>query len=84
MRCSCATENKTKRSAAWLIENVGGFKGVHRGDVGVYDKHALVLINYGNASAKDILSLASEIKEVIKRKTGILLEEEVVMMKNSL
>ncbi|MBI3634424.1 MAG: UDP-N-acetylmuramate dehydrogenase [Candidatus Yonathbacteria bacterium] len=73
-------ENKTKLSAAWLIENVGGFKGIRRGDAGVYDKHALILVNYGNASAKDILSLASEMKDVIKRKTGIVLEEEVVMM----
>lgn len=70
-----------KLSAAWLLDTIGEFNGVRRGDAGVYDKHALVLVNYGSATARSILDLAHEMKEFIKVKTGVILEEEVVMMK---
>jgi UDP-N-acetylmuramate dehydrogenase len=68
-----------KLSAGWLIEQCG-FKGVRRGDAGVYERHALVLVNYGNAHATDILELASEIKETVRSRFGVLLEEEVVIV----
>lgn len=68
--------NKLKVPAAWLIENCG-WKGKRIGDAGVYEKHALILVNYGNASGQDILELASKIKESVFIKFGIRLEEEV-------
>ncbi len=69
----------TKLSAGWLIEHCG-FKGVRRGDAGVYDRHALVLVNYGNAHAADILRLAGEIKDAVRDRFGVELEEEVVIV----
>ena len=51
-----------KISAAWLIETAG-FKGLRKGSAGVYGSHALILVNYGGATGKDIISLASQIKK---------------------
>jgi len=65
-----------KIPAAYLIEK-SGFKGTRRGDAGVYDKHALVLVNLGGAKSADIYALAGEIRCGVFEKTGILLESEV-------
>lgn len=69
-----------KLSAAWLLDHVGGWRDVRRGDAGVHEKQALILVNYGNATAGEILLLAREMKHDIKEKTNVLLEEEVVML----
>lgn len=76
-------DNTYKLSAAWLIDHVGKWRGVRRGDAGVHEKQALILVNYGTASADEILSLAQEIKNDIKEKTGVTLEEEVVVLRTS-
>ena len=65
-----------KLSAAQLIEKAG-LKGKRAGDVGVSDKHALVLVNYGNGLAKNINELEAVIKEAVETKFGIKLETEV-------
>ena len=66
----------TKLAAGWLIEDAG-YKGYRLGDAGVHENQALVLVNYGKASGKDILDLANMIKEKIKAKYGVNLEPEV-------
>ena len=66
----------TKLAAGWLIEDAG-YKGYRLGDAGVHKNQALVLVNYGQASGKDILDLANMIKEKIKAKYGFNLEPEV-------
>ncbi len=70
-----------KLSAGWLIDKVGGFRGFRDGDAGVYERQSLILVNYGNAKEADIISLARKMKESIKEKTNVILEEEVVMMR---
>lgn len=65
-----------KLSAAQLIEKAG-LKGKRVGTVGVSDKHALVLVNYGGGRAKNINELELAIKEVVKAKFGVKLEAEV-------
>lgn len=74
-------DNTVKLSAAWLLDKVGGFRGFRQGDAGVFEHQALVLVNYGAATAENILSLACEMKERIKEKTNVVLEEEVVTMR---
>lgn len=74
-----AYNGSVKLSAGWLIEQCG-YKGIRRGDAGVYDRHALVLVNYGNARGKDILSLAREIKHAVQAQFGVELEEEVIIV----
>lgn len=66
-----------KLSGAYLLDAIGGWKGFRAGDAGVYDKHALVLVNYGNASARDIVALKEMIINDMRKKTGITFEPEV-------
>jgi UDP-N-acetylmuramate dehydrogenase len=72
--------NTFKISAAWLLEHVGNFKGVRQGDAGVYDLHALVLVNHGHATAREIFVLAKKMRDEVSAKTHIVLEPEVVLV----
>jgi UDP-N-acetylmuramate dehydrogenase len=79
-----------KVSAGWLIDQAGfkarGRNGGGAGDlgvgdgaedgVGVYEKHALVLVNYGRGTAAELLQLAQTIQSTIKARFGIALESE--------
>lgn len=76
--CFECGEDEYKLSAGWLIENIGEFKGVKLNGAGVWEHHALILANYGEASACDIERLAEIITASIKNKCGITLEREVV------
>ena len=69
-------DNSVKIPAAWLIQHAG-FKGQRVGDAGTHKNHALVLVNYGNASGDDMLSFAKTIQNGVATKFGINLEPEV-------
>lgn len=70
------SEKEIKVPAGWLIEQAG-FKGKRYGEYGVHTKQALVLVNYGDASGKEIHQLAQRIQKAILNKFGIRLEIEV-------
>jgi len=65
-----------KIPAGWLIEQCG-WKGKVVGNTGSHKSQALVLVNYGNASGKEIWNLAIEIQKSVKEKFGIEIMPEV-------
>lgn len=71
-----APDGRVKLSAGWLIEQCG-FKGKRYGPVGVYEKQALVLVNFGEASGNDIAVLAESIRNAVRNTFGVELMPEV-------
>lgn len=75
-----AGEGLIKTSAAYLLDKVCGFRGYRDGDAGVYENQALVLVNFGSATATEISALSQKMQKSVLEKTGIVLEEEVVLI----
>lgn len=66
---------RAKVSAAWLIERCG-LKGRRVGDAAVSDRHALVIVNRGEASGGDVWRLAQHVIETVEAGFGVRLEPE--------
>ena len=74
-----AGDGRYKLSAAWMIDHCG-WKGHRAGDAGVSDQHALVLINHGTASGRELLELARRVAASVQNRFGVALEPEPVIV----
>jgi UDP-N-acetylmuramate dehydrogenase len=69
----------SKTAAGYLLERAGA-KGLRVGGAAVYPGHCNLLINADNATARDVLALAADLKARVKAQFGIVLEEEVMFL----
>ncbi|HSG90658.1 MAG TPA: UDP-N-acetylmuramate dehydrogenase [Pseudomonadales bacterium] len=73
------TVERVKIPAAWLIDRCG-WRGQRMGGVGVAERHALVLVHHGGADGRDLLALAGRIRDSVRSRFGITLEQEPVLL----
>ena len=69
-------DGQYKTSAAYLIEQAG-YKGKRVGEVGTYEHHALIIVNYGTENGQFIADFVQDIQDVVRIQFGICLEPEV-------
>ncbi len=73
-------DGRVKTSAAWLIDHAGFAKGYGSGAARLSSKHTLALTNRGGASAMEVLDLARELRAGVRKKFGIDLVPEPVLV----
>lgn len=72
--------DEVKVSLGWILDHVLNLRGYRKGNVGLYEKQALVLVAYNGATAREILRVSDEIREKIFDATRIRVEREVVVL----
>jgi len=75
-----ALDAQKKVSAAWLVEHSGFSRGYGNGPVGISRKHALAIVNRGNATAADIVAFKQDVQQRVEEIWGILLAPEPVFV----
>lgn len=68
-----------KLAAAWLIDQCG-LRGASMGNAGTHEKHALIIINKGQSSGKELKEFSEHIQVRVQEKFGVLLEPEVLIL----
>lgn len=69
-------EAHVKIPAGWMIDRCG-WKGKRVGHAGVHEKQALVLVNCGGATGKEVMHLAEEIVASVRERFGVTIRPEV-------
>jgi UDP-N-acetylmuramate dehydrogenase len=75
-----ALDRSRKVSAAWLVEHSGFARGYGFGHVGISSKHALAIVNRGNATAAEVIALKNQIQQRVEEIWGVRLEPEPVFV----
>ena len=65
--------------AGTLIEQTG-LKGLRVGGASVSEKHAGFIVNTGDATARDVYDLTVKVKEEVYKKSGVMLEPEILFV----
>lgn len=71
-----AGTDKVKVPAAWMIDRLG-WKGRRVGNAGVHTRQALVLVNCGGATGKEVIALSEEIRKSVFDTFGVNISPEV-------
>ena len=72
-------DDQVKLAAGWMIEQVG-LKGWRIGDVGCYEKQALVLVNFGDGNAAQLLQMIELVQRKVQAEFAVKLEPEVRLL----
>lgn len=75
-----ALDVQRKISAAWLVEHSGFNKGYVSGRVGISRKHALAIVNRGDATAAEVLVFSQQIQQRVEEIWGVHLQPEPVFL----
>ncbi|AXY57009.1 UDP-N-acetylmuramate dehydrogenase [Acinetobacter chinensis] len=67
-----------KMAAGWLIDQ-SGWKGRQLGKVGMFEKQALVLVNYEDVGLSDVKATYHAVQSAVHQKFGVMLEPEPVL-----
>jgi UDP-N-acetylmuramate dehydrogenase len=70
----------SKQAAGYLLDQAGA-RGQRVGDAAVYEGHCNFIVNLGQATARDVLELAARLKDRVREKFGVTLEEEVIHLR---
>ena len=73
-----AAAGSVKLAAAWLLEQAGYHRGFALGSVGISSRHTLALINRGGATFADLVKLRDQIRQTIRERFRVELEQEPV------
>jgi UDP-N-acetylmuramate dehydrogenase len=68
---------RMKISLAWVLDNICDLKGYQKGNVKLFEKQPIVLVQTGDATSEEVESFAREVILRVKEKTGIDVEWEV-------
>lgn len=71
-----APKGRVKLAAGWLIDRAG-MKGHREGNVGVHERQALVLVNYGGATGGEVIAFAHRVRQRVRERFGIEIDTEV-------
>lgn len=71
-----APDGRVKLAAGWLIDQAG-LKGWRQGNVGVHERQALVLVNYGGATGGEVIAFARRVQQHVLDRFGIAIDTEV-------
>lgn len=77
MPCFPEADENVKVPLAWILDNICQLKGYREGNVGLYDKQPVILVNYGGATEKEVSVFAKKISDIVETKTGLCIEWEV-------
>lgn len=72
-------QGRVKLAAGWLIDKAG-WRGARCGRVGVHAAQALVLVNLGGATGREVVDLANRIADDVEHKFAVRISPEVVIV----